>query len=318
MLQSEKKSWNDARREGRKNDGGRARVVVEDNNATKPPNKVSKPSPPVATYKTPIKDDHHDGASSVGTKGKSNAVMADILTEDMWNELFPNRCGVAPTGVNSASEWGRGDFYTLEAFAAAARHFPNFLNEGSAEIRRRELAAFLAHVAHETGELRYLEQITIPHSYSVNNKDYPPVEGRDYRGRGPIQLSYNYNYGQFSKAYFGNTQALLERPELLAEDAEISFASAIWFWMTPQLPKPSCHDVIVGSWNPTAMDVEYKRFPGFGLTLNIINAPQCGQPTPLHAKRRYDYYDKFCRYFNTSKGDYCDCEEQVPYGRRPK
>jgi hypothetical protein len=316
LTRSEKTSWNKARRDW-KDDGKRVHVTEGSSAAASASKGGKSDTPGRAAYKTPVKDDYHDNTPPVKIKRKSDAMVAGILTEDMWDELFPNRCGIAQVGPNSASEWGKGDFYTFDAFVAATKHFPDFLNEGNPEIRRRELAAFLAHMAHETGGLRYLEQITVTRSYSVNSKDYPSVEGKDYRGRGPIQLSYNYNYGQFSKAYFGDKQVLLNCPELLAENAEISFASAIWFWMTPQPPKPSCHDVIVGNWDAVNVDKEYKRFPGFGLTLNIINAPQCGQPTQPHTQKRYDYYDKFCKYFNTTKGDYCDCEEQVPYGRRP-
>ncbi len=243
-----------------------------------------------------------------GVVRDTNELFYGLISEAMWNELFPNRLG---RGTSA----GRSDFYSFDAFKAATKHFPRFLTEGDEEIRRRELAAFLAHLAQETGGFRYLEQLTILRSYSVANKEYPPVEGRDYHGRGPIQLSYNYNYGQFSKAYFGDKNVLLKNPELLVTDSVVSFGSAIWFWMTMQPPKPACHDVMVGSWQPVDIDVEAKRYPGFGLTLNIINASQCGKESE-HANRRYDIYEKMCKYFDATKGDYCDCEKQLPYGKK--
>ncbi|MDR2938546.1 MAG: chitinase [Prevotellaceae bacterium] len=237
----------------------------------------------------------------------SKELFLGLISEEMWEELFPNRLG---RGTNS----DENDFYSFEAFKEATKHFPRFLNEGNEAARRRELAAFLAHLAQETGYFRYLEQLTVARSYSVSNKEYPPVEGKEYYGRGPIQLSYNYNYGQFSKAYFGDKNVLLKNPELLATDSVVSFGSAIWFWMTMQPPKPACHDVMVGNWNPVDVDDYANRKPGFGLTLNIINASQCGKQSE-HADKRYAIYDSMCKYFGTTKGKNCDCIDQLPYGK---
>ncbi|MGL4908704.1 MAG: chitinase [Bacteroidales bacterium] len=238
-----------------------------------------------------------------------NTLFLGLISEAMWDELFPSRIG---KGKNDP----RTDFYSFTAFKEACSHFPKFLNEGNDTIRRRELASFLTHLAQETGYFRYLEQLTIARSYSVDHPVYTPVEGKEYHGRGPIQLSYNYNYAQFSQAYFNDMSVLLNAPELLATDSVISFASAIWFWMTPQSPKPSCHDAITGTWEPIGAELDAKRLPGFGLTLNIINAPQCGRESE-HAQKRYDIYEKLCTYFNVEKGDNCDCIEQLPYGKKP-
>jgi predicted chitinase len=238
----------------------------------------------------------------------SGEMLGGIISAEAWDELFPNRLG-------RKAGSGRSDFYSFAALVEAAKHFPRFLHEGNEAQRRRELAAFLAHLAQETGGFRYLEQITVTRSYSVANKDYPPVDGKEYYGRGPIQLSYNYNYGQFSNAYFGDKNVLLNNPELLATDSVVSFGSAIWFWMTGQSPKPSCHDVMTGIWEPGDMDADANRLPGFGLTLNIINASQCGKASE-HAQKRYDLYDKYCQYLGTDKGDNCECANQLPYGKK--
>ncbi|GHT15304.1 hypothetical protein AGMMS4956_14970 [Bacteroidia bacterium] len=253
---------------------------------------------------------------NISTSGDSTFALVGILTAQMWDELFPNRYGVALKGKNSVDEVGANDFFSFAAFVEACRHFPAFLNEGDESTQRRELAAFLAHVAQETGHLRFVEQLTVKRSYAVSNKDYPPVEGKDYRGRGPLQLSYNYNYGMLSTAYFGDKNVLLNRPELLAEDAVVSFGSAIWFWMTPQSPKPACHNVMTGTWTPSAADIDYNRLPGFGLTLNIINATQCGSEAPDLVQNRYDAYEKFCYYLGVDKGENCSCAEQIPYGKK--
>lgn len=97
----------------------------------------------------------------------------------------------------------------------------------------------------------------------TGSNDFPPSSGRSYYGRGPIQLSWNYNYGAFSYWMFDNglfreagdadgrckidqRNKLLEFPNLVADCGDISMMSAIWFWQTPQGAKPSSHDVIFG------------------------------------------------------------------------
>ena len=66
----------------------------------------------------------------------------------------------------------------------------------------------------------------------------PCSPGKQYYGRGAKQLSWNYNYGAFSVAMYGDTETLLSAPELVA-DTWLNFASAFWFFVTPQPPKPS-------------------------------------------------------------------------------
>jgi chitinase len=47
--------------------------------------------------------------------------------------------------------------------------------------------------------------------------------------------------------------------------------SAFWFYMTPQAPKPSMHDVAAGFMYETEGDKELNMTPGFGITTSIIN-----------------------------------------------
>lgn len=39
---------------------------------------------------------------------------------------------------------------------------------------------------------------------------------------------------------------LLARPDLVSTDPVVAWKAALWFWMTPQAPKPSCHAVMTG------------------------------------------------------------------------
>merc|ERR1712096_455547 len=76
---------------------------------------------------------------------------------------------------------------------------------------------------------------------------------KKYYGRGAKQLSYNFNYGQFSQAMFGDRRLLLDHPDFVAE-TWLNMASATWFYATPQSPKPSMLHVIDGTWVPNGED----------------------------------------------------------------
>jgi len=39
---------------------------------------------------------------------------------------------------------------------------------------------------------------------------------------------------------------LINNPDIVGKDASVAFRTALWFWMTPQNPKPACHDVMSG------------------------------------------------------------------------
>ena len=246
-----------------------------------------------------------------------------ILSKVEWDALFPHI-----NGGDSLST----PFYKYESFVAATKRFPAFLSNTSEELQRRELAAFLATISHETGGgdekemasfydygLYYKEELTClkgcDHYSDTTNAYFPPVKGKSYHGRGPIQLSWNYNYGLFSEQVLGNKDSLLKKPELLVQDAELSFASAIWFWTTPQDPKPSCHEVISGKWVPNQQDSVLGRKPGFGAVMNIVNGGlECGGVSSIRNKFRLQYYLAFCKKLGEDPGENLSCDGQKPYG----
>merc|ERR1712238_560780 len=67
-------------------------------------------------------------------------------------------------------------------------------------------------------------------TYCSPNSVYPCTWGQEYRGRGPKQLSYNYNYGQFSEEFCGDKSILLDNPSWVATNPTLAWASSIWFW----------------------------------------------------------------------------------------
>lgn len=174
--------------------------------------------------------------------------------------------------------------------------FADFVSRSSDLNNKRELAAFLANISKETtggwqlpvgsgtnGDyaqwgLYWVHEVGYTSSgsagaYSTPHPDYPPNPSVGYYGRGPIQLSWNYNYGQFSKFLYNDESILLNNPDLIQQDGVLSFKSAIWFWMMPQCPKPSCHQVMHELWSsmPGEYSANKMNKKGFAHTNNIIN-----------------------------------------------
>lgn len=222
--------------------------------------------------------------------------------------------------------------YEYKHFLSASKKFPKFGTEGSLAMRKREVAGFLAHIAQETTGGwdtapggRYAWGLYFPEEmgcdkgncapYCAVVPEYPCVAGKGYHGRGPIQLSYNYNYGLFSKQYFGDKMILLNDPDRIKKDGELAFISALWFWMTPQSPKPSCHDALVGNWKPTQKDLKCGRKPGFGVTINIVNGGVECNHKPMKSKtfHRVETYKLFCKRLGTTPGTNMNCETQQQF-----
>lgn len=89
-------------------------------------------------------------------------------------------------------------------------------------------AAFVAQLAHESAELRYMEEIANGSAYE-GRKDLGnthPGDGRLYKGRGPIQLTGRANY---EKATLALGVDLVNHPERAALP-EVGFRVAGWFW----------------------------------------------------------------------------------------
>lgn len=89
-------------------------------------------------------------------------------------------------------------------------------------------AAFLAQIAHESGQFRYFEEIADGSAYE-NRKDLGnvlPGDGKRYKGRGPIQLTGRTNYRDFGKELGLD----LENEPKLAAMPEVGFRTACCFW----------------------------------------------------------------------------------------
>jgi basic endochitinase B len=101
---------------------------------------------------------------------------------------------------------------------------------------------------------------------------------------------------------------------LVKSDGVIAFQTALWFWMTPQQPKPACHAVMTGSWKPSGDDTNLGRVAGFGMTINIINGSlECSIATPSTVTDRVAFYQQFTTMLGVSMGDNIYCDRMAHY-----
>ena len=116
------------------------------------------------------------------------------------------------------------------------------------------------------------------------NTQYPCVAGKGYYGRGPIQLSWNFNYGPAGEdiGFDG-----LNSPETVASDPVVSFKTALWYWVNFVQP-------VIGQ--------------GFGTTIRAINgALECDGANQATVNARVEYYTEYCNQLGVTPGDNLTC-----------
>ncbi len=220
--------------------------------------------------------------AALGAACSSSPHKADtaqfLPTQAQFDQLFPQRI----------------DFYSYEGFVQAVRSFPSFAGAGGETQRRQEMAAFLANIAHESDELKAVRE------YNQANYDkYCSLEagqtcspGQQYYGRGPIQLSWNYQYLAAGKAIGLDLWA---DPDRVARDPKVAWQTALWYWMNQNGPGTMTpHQAIVNG-------------AGFGETIRSINgALECSQPADSYAgkqvARRIDFYQRASKKFEVEPG----------------
>ena len=102
----------------------------------------------------------------------------------------------------------------------------------------KRVAAFLAQVGHESGQLRYVKELgsdsylarydTGSLAKRLGNTPEADGDGQRYCGRGLIQVTGHNNYQACSRALFGD-ERLLAQPQML-EQPRWACESAAWFW----------------------------------------------------------------------------------------
>ncbi len=244
--------------------------------------------------------------------------------------------------------------YTYDRFLKAIGKFPAFCAEytdgrNSEAICKRSIVTAFAHFAQETGGHIAKDNVSdnplgleewqqaLVHvremgwdegqvGYTTGcgqddwqNRKWPCAAVEGYFGRGAKQLSYHFNYGAFSEAMFdGDATQLLNSPRQVA-DTWLNLASAIWFFLTPQAPKPAMLHVIDRTWSPSQREIDAGIGYGFGTTINIINGGiECGEQNRDKGQpvNRIRYWQGLAAHYQIPiEADEKDtCWQQTPYG----
>lgn len=128
---------------------------------------------------------------------------------------------IAKKQLNTVMPLARGftEIYLDPLNAACAQHEIN---------TPARIAAFLAQLAHESGQLRYVREIATGEAYEgrADLGNTQPGDGIRYKGRGLIQITGRANYEKCGAALGIN---LIDRPETL-ETPEYACKSAAWYW----------------------------------------------------------------------------------------
>jgi len=105
-------------------------------------------------------------------------------------------------------------------------------------VTRLRMAAFIAQIGHESGQLLFVRELGSNQYLSkydtgtlakrLGNTPEADGDGQKYRGRGLIQVTGRANYEACSEALFSDAR-LLNTPELL-ETPVYAALSAGWFW----------------------------------------------------------------------------------------
>lgn len=283
---------------------------------TPPVNPPASPTPVGSPPRTPPPT-----ASPPPSTGGGAGVGA-YLSQAQFDAMFP--LINSATGLDACT--GKG-FFTYNGFKTAAASFPGLFNSGDAVKNKVEIGAFLAQASQETngagegqtnGGLCFVEEggKTPPlGDYCSPSPDYPCGPGQTYIGRGPLQVSYNYNYIPAGRAVGFDG---LNNPRVLATDEVLSWKASMFFWMTAVTPKPSCHAIMQGTWVPSADDVaKGRKTSSFGACTNVINGGvlQCGQytvPNPAEQKK-IDYFNAYTNLLGVPPGNDVSCKTQLHY-----
>lgn len=222
----------------------------------------------------------------VGTCGGGEDPTDPPGTEDFpvsqaqFNQFFPNR----------------NSFYTYSGLVDALSAYPGFANTGSETVQKREAAAFLANVSHETGGLVHIvEQNTAnyPHYCDTTQPFGCPAGTDQYYGRGPVQLSWNYNYKAAGDALGID---LLNNPSLVQTNSAIAWKTGLWYWNTQNGPGTmTAHAAMVNG-------------AGFGETIRSINGRiECDGGNPAQVQSRVDTYLRFTSALGVDPGGNLYC-----------
>ncbi|AGZ42468.1 chitinase [Actinoplanes friuliensis DSM 7358] len=219
------------------------------------------------------------------------ALTATLVTTSANAATFP----VSPAQFDQMFP-SRIAFYSYDGLLDAMQKFPAFTGSGNDTAQKQEAAAFLANINHESGGLVYVEEINQdnwPHYCDAAQPYGCPAGQSAYHGRGPIQLSWNFNYKAAGDALGID---LLNNPDQVKNDSSTAWQTGLWYWMTQTGPgSMTPHDAIVNG-------------AGFGETIRSINGSlECNGGNPAQVQSRVDAYQRFTQILGVEPGGNLSC-----------
>jgi predicted chitinase len=215
--------------------------------------------------------------SCTGGGGGGGGGTGFVVSEAQFNQMFPSR----------------NSFYTYAGLTAAIAAFPGFATTGTATTQKQEAAAFLANVSHETGGLVYVTEIDKSGDYCASEPYGCPAGTYAYYGRGPLQLSWNFNY-KAAGDYLGAD--LLDNPYLVEQDPAIAWKTGLWYWFTGTgAGSVTSHNAMVNG-------------NGFGATIRAINGGlECNGNNTAEMQDRVNLYQRYTSLLGVSPGGNLTC-----------
>lgn len=117
------------------------------------------------------------------------------------------------------------------------------------------IAMWLAQIGHESGGLRWMEEIADGSAYEGRCRDLGncfPGDGKKYKGRGPIQVTGRANYTRLSTwamehGIIDSPDLFVQQPQLLSE-WRYGFLGAVWYWTVarPKINEMSDNGDLIG------------------------------------------------------------------------
>jgi len=214
--------------------------------------------------------------SGGSTGGGGGSTSGFVVSEAQFDQMFPNR----------------NSFYTYSGLVSALSAYSTFATTGGATVAKQEAAAFLANVDHETGGLVYITEIDQSGNYCAAESYGCPAGTYAYYGRGPLQISWNFNYKAAGDALGVD---LLDNPNLASTNAAVSWETALWYWMTGTGgTSTTSHQAIVNG-------------AGFGATIRAINGIECNGGNTGEMQDRVNDYESFTSILGVSPGGNLTC-----------